>query len=67
MDGVHLTQSNISCKIGLFFYYGALGYADDVSLLAHILFALRKRCQIALNYAHEYDIKFNPLKYQFIN
>ena len=63
---LRLSQSGYGCKIG-HFYYGALGYADDVSLLAPTLYALRKMCEIALNYASEYDIKFNPLKCQLIN
>ena len=63
---LRLSQSGYGCKIG-HFYYGALGYADDVSLLAPTLYALRKMCEIALNYAREYDIKFNPLKCQLIN
>ena len=48
-------------------YYGAFGYADDVSLVAPSIFALRRMCDIALDYASEYDIKFNPLKCQLIN
>jgi hypothetical protein len=48
-------------------YFGAVGYADDVSFIAPSIFALRKMSSIALNFAKEYDIKFNPLKCQLIN
>jgi hypothetical protein len=61
-----LSQSGYGCKIG-HLYYGAFGYADDVSLVAPSIYALRRMCAIALDYASEYDIKFNPLKCQMIN
>lgn len=60
-----LSRSGYGCKIG-HLYYGALGYADDVSLIAPSLYALQKMCDVALEYANEYDIKFNPLKCQFL-
>ena len=61
-----LSQSGYGCKIG-HLYYGAFGYADDVSLVAPTIYALNRMCDIALDYASEYDIKFNPLKCQLIN
>ena len=53
-------------KIGLL-YYGGFGYADDVSLVAPTIYALNRMCDIALDYASEYDINDNPLKCQLIN
>ena len=61
-----LSQSGYGCKIG-HLYYGAFGHADDVSLVAPSIYALNRMCDIALDYASEYDIKFNPLKCQLIN
>ena len=60
-----LRQSGFGCKIG-HLYYGAVGYADDVSFVAPTLYALRQMCHIAHEYASEYDITFNPVKCQFI-
>ena len=60
-----LRKSGYGCKIG-HLYFGGVGYADDVSFIAPSLYALNKMCKIALEYANEYDIKFNPLKCQFI-
>ena len=57
-----LSQSGYGCKIG-HLYFGAF----DVSFVAPSIFALNKMCDIALEYASEYDIKFNPSKCQFIN
>jgi len=61
-----LRKSGYGCKIG-HLYYGAVGYADDVSFIAPSVYALNMMCQIALEYASEYDITFNPSKCQFIN
>ena len=65
---LRLSQSGFGCKIGhVMELLGALGYEDDGSLLAPTLYALRQMCEIALNYASEYHIKFNPSKCQLIN
>ena len=56
-----LSQSGYGCKIG-HLYYGTFGYADDVSLVAPTIYALNRMCDIALGYASEYDIKFNPIE-----
>ena len=61
-----LRDSGYGCKIG-HLYYGAVGYADDVSLISPSLFSLKKMCAIALDFAKEYDIKFNPVKCQFLH
>ena len=53
------------CKIG-HLYYGAFGYADDTSFVAPSLYALKRQCDIALEFANEYDIKFNLGKCQLI-
>jgi hypothetical protein len=48
-------------------YYGAVGYADDVLLVAPSIYSMNKMCQIALEYAKEYNITFNPSKCHFIS
>ena len=63
---LRLSLSGYGCKIG-HLYYGAVGYADDVSLVALSIYCMNKMCQIALEYAKEYNIIFNPLKCQFIS
>ena len=47
-------------------YYGAIGYADDISLVPPLIYALNKMCDICLEFASEYDFKFNPSKCQLI-
>ena len=60
-----LHNSGYGCKIG-HLYYGALGYADDVSFIAPSLHALKMMRDITVAYAKEFDITFNPIKCQFI-
>ena len=47
-------------------YYGAVGYADDISLVAPSIYALNKMCDICLEFAFEYDLQFNPSKCKLI-
>ena len=58
-----LSMSEFGCMIGQK-YYGAIGYADDISLTAPSIYALNKMCNICLEFASEYDLKFNPSKCQ---
>ena len=56
-----LASSGVGCFIGLHFV-GALAYADDITLLAPTLTALRKMLAICDAYAEDYNIKFNGAK-----
>ena len=47
-------------------YYGAIGVAYAISLIAPSIYALNKICDINLKCASEYDLKFNPSKCQLI-
>ena len=47
-------------------WYGALGYADDVSFISPSQHSLRMMCNIYLANAQEFDITFNPMKCQFL-
>lgn len=60
-----LCMSGFGCMIG-HKYYGAVGYADDISLVAPSIYALNKMCDICLKFAYEYDLQFNPAKCQLI-
>ena len=61
-----LKQSGFGCRIG-HVYYGALGYADDIALIAPTKYSLHMMCKLSLEFANEYDIKFNPLKCEYMN
>ncbi len=52
-----LKQSGYGCKIGHLFC-GVLGYADDISILAPSLYALRRMCDICSDYGVEYKFQF---------
>ena len=58
---VRLKQSGIGCHIGNQ-YAGAVGYADDVSLIAPSRHAAILMLSICEKYAHEYDVVFNSSK-----
>ena len=60
-----LRHSQLGCHIGNT-YVGALGYADDLTLLSPTLFGLKSMLQIADSFGNEYDIMFNVKKYQFL-
>ncbi len=61
-----LKQSGYGCMVGHLFC-GALGYADDVSILAPSLYALRRMCDICSDYGLEYNLQFNPAKCKLLN
>ena len=62
-----LCMSGFGCMIGhkTHNYYGAVGYADGIALVASI-YALNKMCDVCVEFAYEYDLQFNPLKCQLI-
>ena len=56
-----LESSGIGCYVGDE-YMGALGSADDLSLLAPTLYSLKCMIRICEDFATEYDIAFNGTK-----
>ena len=56
-----LKKSGYGCNIGSY-YFGALGYADDVVLLCPTKEGLRNMIRICENYASEHDLIFNGTK-----
>ena len=56
-----LKKSGFGCNIGRY-YFGALGYADDVVLLCPTKEGLRNMIRICENYASEHDLIFNGTK-----
>ena len=60
-----LENSRCGCYIGKL-YYGVIGYADDVCLLAPSRTAMLIMIQICEQYGNEYDVVFNPGKTQLI-
>ena len=60
-----LKKAKIGCYIGNVFA-GALGYADDATLLAPTLTSMTDMLAIVTQFGTEYDVKFNPTKTQLI-
>jgi len=58
---IKLRSAQFGCHIGNVFC-GALGYADDVILLAPTLFSLRSMLKTCEVFSKEYDVLFNPDK-----
>jgi hypothetical protein len=58
---VLLRKSNIGCHVGSY-YAGALGYADDLTLISPSLRSLNKMLSICKSFAAEYNITFNAKK-----
>ena len=48
-------------------FFGAIGYADDIALLAPSLSALKQMLKICDEFAAEYSVTFNIEKYQLIH
>ena len=67
IDGLltKLSESGVGCYMGDNFL-GALGYADDIVLIAPSPSAMRKLLAICDGYASDYDIIFNTDKSKFI-
>ena len=47
-------------------YYGVLGYADDLMLLASSVYTLQKMVNICDEFGREYDVLYNPTKSKVI-
>ena len=58
---IRLRKSRIGCHIGNI-YAGAVGYADDVSLMAPSYTAAKSMLKICEKYAEEYQVMFNSSK-----
>jgi hypothetical protein len=58
---VRLKKSRVGCYIGNI-YAGAVGYADDVSLIAPSYCAAKHMLRICEEYAREFDVVFNSSK-----
>ena len=56
-----LKQSNVGCYLGRRFA-GALSYADDITLVAPSVNAIRRLLVICENFANSYDVLFNSAK-----
>ena len=60
-----LKSSGSGCHIGN--TMGAVGYADDVALLAPSLQALHKMLGICDSFGNDYSVLFNIEKYQLLH
>ena len=58
---VRLEESGYGCYVG-HEYFGVLGSADDLSLLAPTIFALKKMLHICEQYGFEFDVSYNATK-----
>ena len=56
-----LKSSDIGCHMGLH-YVGALGFADDITLLCPSLSGIKTMLSICEQFAAEYDLIFNGTK-----
>lgn len=56
-----LADNGAGCWIGKHFY-GALGYADDLTLLSPSVSGLREMLTICQEFAAEYSVRYNPDK-----
>ena len=67
LDGllVKLEENGMGCYMGGMFS-GAYAYADDLTLLAPSVGALKSMIQICIQFARDYDIQFNGKKSQLI-
>ena len=67
VDGLlqRLKQCGVGCHLGST-YAGSVSYADDLTLIAPSLPALKVMLEIAAQYAQEFDIKFNASKCQLV-
>jgi hypothetical protein len=63
IDGLlrSLRESGIGCHVGSH-YVGALGYADDITILCPSVTGMRNMLEICTSYAKEFNISFNPHK-----
>ena len=57
----HLEQSGFGCRIGGH-YFGALSYADDLTLICPSPSGLQKMLKICETFGNDFDVKYNPSK-----
>ena len=60
-----LEQAGVGCYIGSLFY-GMIGYADDIILLATTILGLNKILEVCYNFGSEFDVTYNATKSKFI-
>ena len=48
-------------------FTGGFGYADDILLIAPTVYSLRSMLKVCDNFGYEYNVSFNPDKYQLLN
>jgi len=58
---LRLKTAGVGCWVGQH-YYGAFGYADDITLLCPHPVGLQMMLGICEKYGLEYSVKFNPIK-----
>ena len=58
---VTLSESGLGCHLGTH-YVGALGYADDLTLISPSLRSLNKMLNMCQQFADEYNVTFNAKK-----
>ena len=58
---LRLEQSGYGSKIGGY-YYGALSYADDLTLICPTLHGLQQLLKICESFGSEFGVKYNPSK-----
>ena len=58
---IELKQLGLGCHVGPT-VAGAFGYADDVTLIAPSIYALKKMISVCESYAERHHIIFNPTK-----
>ena len=54
------------CTVG-HIYCGAFDYADDISLASPTIYCLKQMYAICRGYAKEFDVRFNPAKFQLVS
>ena len=63
---LNLKKAILGCHIGDLFI-GALGYADDVVIIAPTIYSLKSMLHIYDDFGKEFHVKFNSNKYQFLH
>ena len=58
---LRLERKGSGCWVGKYFY-GAIGYADDLTLLSPSIAGLRDLLNVCEEFSNEYDVKYNPDK-----
>ena len=63
---LRLRNTGVGCHIGNVFT-GGLGYADDILLIAPTVYSLRSMLKMCDSFGFEFNVSFNPDKYQLLN